>query len=394
MPNNTLVILPSLGANLSPSGSILLTEKFVSGVRMTVDHWDGPVEVLIQKDNANHSGNLDDVWVKLEDLPFRVTVADFHSPEAKSVIARAAVVQGGADHNLNHMPGWCSELGAHYVMVSEYTLRTRWQIIDAERLNPLVTWRRKVWAWRQERANQTAVKAAAAVQCNGTPTFDAYRPLNERAMLYFDSRVTADMLPAEPRLAVREVLWSSAKPMRLAFSGRLNRMKGVDHLPLVAQALRDRGVPFTMDIYGDGPLVAELQKTITRLGLQDTVRLGGVLDFASELMPTVRDAVDLFVCCHRQGDPSCTYLETLACGVPIVGYGNEAFEGLMRRCPAGESVPMNDWSSMAAVIEKLALDPRRFAEMARIGLAFAREHTFEHEFKRRIEHMAQLLASD
>jgi glycosyltransferase involved in cell wall biosynthesis len=394
MPNNTLVILPSLGANLSPGGSVLLTEKFVSGVQMTVDHWDGPVEVLIQKDNANHSGNLDDVWVKLEDLPFHVTVADFHSPEAKSVIARAAVVQGGADHNLNHMPGWCFELGAHYVMVSEYTLRTRWQIIDAERLNPLVTWRRKVWAWRQERANQTAVKAAAAVQCNGTPTFDAYQPLNERAMLYFDSRVTADMLPAEPRLAVRAVPWSSEKPMRLAFSGRLNRMKGVDHLPLVAQALRDRGVPFTMDIYGDGPLVAELQKTIMRLGLQDTVRLGGVLDFASELMPTVRDAVDLFVCCHRQGDPSCTYLETLACGVPIVGYGNEAFEGLMRHCPAGESVPMNDWTAMASVIEKLARDPRRFAKMARIGLAFAREHTFEHEFKRRIEHMAQLLTSD
>lgn len=394
MPNKTLVILPSLGANLSPSGDIRLTEKFVSGVRMTIAHWDGPVEVLIQKDNANHSGNLDDVWVKLEDLPFRVTVADFHSPEAKSVIARAGVVQGGADHHLNHMPDWCSELGAHYVMVSEYTLRTRWQIIDAERRSPLVTWRRKVWAWRQERANQASVKAAAAVQCNGTPTFDAYQPLNERAMLYFDSRVTADMLPAEPRLAVREAPWSSAEPMRLAFSGRLNRMKGVDHLPLVALALRDRGVPFTMDIYGDGPLVAELQKTIARLGLQDFVRLGGVLDFASELMPTVRDAVDLFVCCHRQGDPSCTYLETLACGVPIVGYGNEAFEGLMRRCPAGESVPMNDWSAMAEVIEKLARDPQRLAEMARLGLAFAREHTFEHEFKRRIEHMAQLLVSD
>lgn len=394
MPHKTLVILPSLGATLSPDGGIRLTGKFISGVRLIVEQWDGPVEVLIQKDEANHSGNLDDVWVRPEDLPFRVTVADFHSLEAKAVIARAAVVQGGADHRLNHMPDWCSELGAQYVMVSEYTLRTRWQIIDADRLNPLVTWRRKVWAWRQERANRASVKAAAAIQCNGTPTFDAYQPLNDRALLYFDSRVTADMLPAAPRLAARKAPWSSVEPMRLAFSGRLNRMKGVDHLPLVAQGLRDRGVPFTMDIYGDGPLVAELQKTIARLGLQDIVRLGGVLDFASELMPTVRDAVDLFVCCHRQGDPSCTYLETLACGVPIVGYGNEAFEGLMRRCPAGESVPMNNPSAMAAAIEKLASEPRRLAAMAQLGLAFAREHTFEHEFKRRIEHMAQLLLRD
>ena len=394
MPHKTLVILPSLGANLSPDGSIRLTGKFVSGVQLVVEHWDGPVEVLIEQDESSHSGNLDDVWVVPEELPFRVTVAGFHSPEARAVIARAAVVQGGADHRLNHMSGWCAELGVHYVMVSEYTLRTRWQIIDAEGLNPLVTWRRKAWAWRQERANQAAIRAAAAVQCNGTPTFHVYQHLNKNAMLYFDSRVTTDLLPAEPRLARHVTPRTVAEPMRLAFSGRLSRMKGADHLPLVAQALRDQQVPFTMDIFGDGPLVAELRETIVRLGLQDFVRLGGVLDFASELMPKVRDAVDLFVCCHRQGDPSCTYLETLACGVPIVGYGNEAFEGLMHLCPAGESVAINDWPALAAVIAKLAREPRRLSEMAQLGLTFARGHTFENEFKRRIEQMAQLVSCD
>ena len=170
-------------------------------------------------------------------------------------------------------------------------------------------------------------------------------------------------------------------------------MKGADHLPKVARVLLDKQVPFTMDIYGDGPLVAELQETISQLGLRENVRLSGVLDFASELVPTMRDAVDLFVCCHRQGDPSCTYIETLACGVPVVGYGNEAFEGLLKRCPAGESVSMHDWFALAALIERLAKEPKRLAEMAQTGLAFAREHTFELEFKRRIEHMANLVTN-
>lgn len=392
MYRDILVIVPSLGVNQSPDGRFRLTGKFIAGMQKMVDHWGRPVELLAEKDETSHSGNLDDVWVAPQDLPFRITLADLHSPQAKAVIARAAVVQGGTDHRLNHLPGWCSELGARYVVVSEYTLQTRCQIIDAEQFNPLIAWRRKLWAWRQERANVASVKAAAAVQCNGTPTFNAYSPINARAMLYFDSRVTDDMLPEAPRLAARKTRWSSAEPMRLAFSGRLNRMKGVDHLPLVAKLLRDQRVPFTLDIYGDGPLVPELQKAIAQFGLQDIVRLGGVLDFASELMPRVRDAVDLFVCCHRQGDPSCTYLETLACGVPIVGYGNEAFEGLMRLCPAGESVPMNNWSLMAAAIEQLANEPERLVGMAHIGLAFAREHTFEHEFKRRIDQMAQLLS--
>lgn len=391
MNNKTLVIAPSIRAGLSTNGKVRLTEKFISGMSMTTTQWDGPVELLIEPDDATHSGNLDDVWVDQGELPFRVTVAEFSSAEARGVVTRASLLQGGPDHRLNHMAGWCTELGTKYVVVTEYTLRTRWQIIDADGLNPVIAWRRKLWAWRQERANVAAVKAAAAVQCNGTPTFDAYHHLNRHALLYFDSRVVDDMLPAKPRLAKRTTPWSASDPMRLAFSGRLNRMKGADHLPTLALALRALGVPFTLDIYGDGPLVPEMRETIKRHGLEGTVRLNGVLDFASELMPTVRDTVDVFVCCHRQGDPSCTYLETFACGVPIVGYANEAFEGLLRRCPAGECVAMNDVSALAATIQRLAREPERVSEMARIGLDFARNHTFENEFRHRIEHMKRLL---
>lgn len=390
MTEKSLVIAPSIKAGHSTDGRVRLTEKFISGMSMTASQWHGPVELLIEPDEATHSGNLDDVWVGGGELPFRVTVAEFNSHQAKEVVSRAAVLQGGADHRLNHMAGWCAELDTKYVMVTEYSLRTRWQIIDADGLNPLIAWRRKAWAWRQERANEAAVRAAAAVQCNGTPTFDAYHRLNKNTLLYFDSRVTGDMLPVEPRLAKRTTPWSDADPLRLAFSGRLNKMKGADHLPKVALALRRLGVPFSLDIYGDGPLVPELHDTINREGLAGQVRLNGVLDFGSELMPVVRDAVDLFVCCHRQGDPSCTYLETFACGVPIVGYANEAFHGLLERCPAGASVPMDDVSALAATIQRLARDPSRVSDMARIGLEFARTHAFEDEFKQRIAQMKEL----
>jgi glycosyltransferase involved in cell wall biosynthesis len=387
----TLAVIPGLAVGLSTDGLVRLTQKFISGMQMYVDHWDGPVELLAQRDEADHSGNLDDVWVHPHKLPFQVTVANFDSEEAKSVVRRAAVVQGGADHRLNHMPALCAAVGVKYVMVTEYSLRTRWQIVDAEAPAWPVAWRRKVWAWRQERANLAAAKASAAVHCNGTPTFEAYQPLNDRTLLYFDSRVTAEMLPTVPRLLQRSQPWSASDPIRLAFSGRLNRMKGADHLVHVARALRDLKVPFILDIYGDGPLTPSLGESIQREGLDDMVRLRGVLDFATELMPTIRDNVDLFVCCHRQGDPSCTYLETMACGVPVVGYANEAFAGLMRMCPAGESVAIDDWAAMAAAIARLSRDPEHLGKLASQALSFAREHTFEQEFLRRIEHMQALV---
>ncbi|RYF43010.1 MAG: glycosyltransferase, partial [Comamonadaceae bacterium] len=369
MQSNTLLIVPSMDIGVAADGRVRLTQKFISGMQMYVDRWQGPVELLGQQSNAEGSGNLDDVWVKPGELPFRVSVAGFDGEEARAAVRRSAVVQGGADHRLNHMPFLCAALGAKYVMVTEYTLRTRWQIIDADALAWPLALRRKIWAWRQERANIAAVKASAAVQCNGTPTFDAYQPLNDRTLLYFDTRATADMVPAVPRVLARSQPWSASDPMRLAFSGRLNAMKGADHLVPVARALRDLQVPFLLDIYGDGVLKADLAKAIRREGLEGLVRLHGVLDFATELMPTIRDQVDLYVCCHRQGDPSCTYLETMACGVPIIGYANEAFAGLLRRCPAGESVTMDDWAAMAAAIARLSRAPDQLGQWAEQGLA-------------------------
>jgi glycosyltransferase involved in cell wall biosynthesis len=113
----------------------------------------------------------------------------------------------------------------------------------------------------------------------------------------------------------------------------------------------------------------------------------GVLDFRTELAPLVRDEVDLFVCPHVQGDPSCTYLETFACGVPMVGYDNEAFGGLMTYVDAGWRVPLGDPEAMASAILALDRDRAAIVAKARAARDFAREHTFEATCRRRMEHL-------
>jgi hypothetical protein len=95
------------------------------------------------------------------------------------------------------------------------------------------------------------------------------------------------------------------------------------------------------------------------------------------------------VCCHRQGDPSCTYLETFACGVPIAGYANEAFLGLLARANVGESVAIDDVTGLASLIERIARPESlpAYELKCRAALALATEHTFEATFERRIEHL-------
>src|SRR6185295_17610925 len=108
-----------------------------------------------------------------------------------------------------------------------------------------------------------------------------------------------------------------------------------------ADGLRKLGVRFTLDIAGGGTLDAEVRASVAQLGLTDHVRFHGVLDFHDQLLPLIKERADLFVCCHRQGDPSCTYLETFACGTPIAGYANGALDGLSRLSGAAFLSPMD-----------------------------------------------------
>jgi glycosyltransferase involved in cell wall biosynthesis len=167
-------------------------------------------------------------------------------------------------------------------------------------------------------------------------------------------------------------------------------MKGVMQLIDVAKALRKLKVDFQLGICGDGEQKGELAKRIQEDNLAQFVSLKGTMNFATELMPYVKSSVDLFVCCHPQGDPSCTYLETMSCGVPIVGYANEAFEGVVALSKAGWLVPLNRPDLMAAEIARIQQHPEELSSMSHKALSFAREHTFEQTFTRRADHLQAL----
>jgi glycosyltransferase involved in cell wall biosynthesis len=145
-----------------------------------------------------------------------------------------------------------------------------------------------------------------------------------------------------------------------------------------------------MRIFGDGELREEIRRDIYRRRLGDRVTLDGVLDFSSAWLPTLRDEIDLFVCCHPQGDPSSTYPEVMSCGVPIVGYANSAFQGVLDYGGGGWSVPVNDRQALARALGLLACDRRRIAEAARKALTFGYDHHFEKTYAARRRHLARL----
>ena len=388
-----LLLLPSLNAEQRADGTIHVTGKFRTGVEAFAARWEGTVRVVMEP-RSGRTENLDDTPVDPRELEWDLEVLPFEGADFERRMAEAAVILGGLGHRQNGLAALARELGVPFATTSEYTLQTRHQIADADRqpgpLGWLKTLRRKQWEAGQERANLRTVRAAAGVQCNGTPTYDAYAPENPNTLLFFDTRTRdADVL-SDAALDARLQRVAEGKPLKLAFTGRLDPMKGARHLPALAAALRDRGVPFELNICGDGRDGEAMRAEIAQRGLGDRVTMLGILDFQTELVPFVKEQVDLFVCPHLQGDPSCTYLETMAAGVPIAGFANEAWAGILDRVPAGWRAPLGDVDALATRVEEAHQQRTILAERTRAALRFAREHTYEKSFDRRVAHLAQL----
>jgi len=120
---------------------------------------------------------------------------------------------------------------------------------------------------------------------------------------------------------------ADAKVIKFLF---LIKMKGADQLLEVARKLKQLKVKFEMFISGAGELEEMMHQQIVVNQFNDCVKMLGVPDFKTNFIPFVKQNIDLFVSCHPQGDHSCTYIETISAGVPIVGYANEAFLGNCR----------------------------------------------------------------
>lgn len=388
MGRDKLLVLPSLKAATLGDGRVVVTEKFLDGMQEYVKRWDGPVATILEPAN-DVSNNLDNMPVSPASLPFELEVFSFDDSRMLGRLAEAGVVLGGSDHRQNHLAEWSRQVGTPYVVNTEYTLATRKQIVATEVSNPLRRWRRYLWEAQQERAVKRSIELAAGVQCNGMPTFANYHTLNERCHVYFDTRVTEELFIAEQALRNRLAELMTGGPLRLAFSGRLIAMKGADHLPRLANELRKLGVPFSMSIFGAGELEPSIRAALARDDLAGLVQLKGVAQFKKELLPYLQENVDLFVCPHRQGDPSCTYLETLACGVPIAGYANEAWGLLLSTADVGRSAPLDNLKSLSRAVASLHRDRDTLARLSLQAWEFAKQHSFERTFAARIKHLRE-----
>ncbi|HXI87875.1 MAG TPA: hypothetical protein VNH64_10480, partial [Parvularculaceae bacterium] len=258
-PQNTaraLLVAPSVGFAEDAAG-YWFDKKFVEGMRLFRTLWGGPL-VSAMKRVEKASLPFGDYYT-LDELPFElIPRAPGEELSASQVASAAAVLAAGDNHD---QLGLCldeAERRPPVCYILEHDQPTRYQLVwlDGRPLGARL--KSLVWTWLIDRRRKAAVSRAEAIQANGAPAMASYSPLQPNALLFFDTRMRDEMLATPAEMEARAARLRSGAPLRLVFSGRFERIKGVRHLPLVAAALKKRGVDFSFEIFGTGSLESEV----------------------------------------------------------------------------------------------------------------------------------------
>lgn len=384
-----LLIISSSPAAHVPDG-VRLDVKFVEGMRNYSTAWGNPVSCFLRfGDSAFPFARS----YRPDGLPFRIVPLPEERPIRADDIAEYDVILcDGDSHEFLHLSDLCRASGKILVYTIEYIPETRRQItmLDRSRSLPRKV-RSLLWQFQQERRRRDAFRKAQGLQANGYPAFDLYSPMNPRSLMYIDNRVGTGLLATEKEIDVRETRLLSGAPLRLLHSGRLEYLKGSHDLVSVATALRAFGVEFTLDIFGAGSLEEDIRRGVERECLSDIVRLHGPVDFETVLVPFARENSDIYLSCHRQSDPSCTYVENMGCGLAVVGYRNRMLSALCSASGAGTTAIMGNTKDLAQRIAEASSDRATLVKWCRAGWKFAAEHSFEHEFSKRVDHLRSVI---
>lgn len=365
-----------------------LDVKFVEGMRMHQAYWPSRITCMLRR--SAHDIPFGRAYDRA-DLPFDLVLLDPSETIGPQHLAGYDLIYGSGDDFL------CLGLAdlvtpeQKIVYVTEYTDETRRQILELDRTRGFLSrLRGRVWLMLRERQRRHAFRKATALQLNGYPAYDLYGPLSRDSLLFLDGRMTPQLFATEEEMVARERRRAKGAPLRLIYSGRLETMKGAQDLISVAQNLEALGVDFTLDIFGSGSLESEIRAGLATLGTPGRVCLHGAVDFESELVPFTRRNADVFLGCHRQSDPSCTYIEAMGCGVAVASYDNRMWQLLNSEAKAGWGAPLGQTDVLATVIARIASDPSALDERCRNAWNFSRAHSFEYEFQRRMEHLARI----
>jgi glycosyltransferase involved in cell wall biosynthesis len=165
---------------------------------------------------------------------------------------------------------------------------------------------------------------------------------------------------------------------RIISVGRLVAFKGFENLIDACGELARRGLDFTCEIIGDGPLRDDLQVTIDKLKLSPQIKLLGSLSQGAVIEKLrVADIFALASVTDRQGASDVfptVIIEAMAAARPVVSTRLAGIPELVAHGETGLLVAPGDTSALAQALAELIRDPELRSRYGRSGRVRTEQH--------------------
>lgn len=159
----------------------------------------------------------------------------------------------------------------------------------------------------------------------------------------------------------------SDRPLVIGFAGKFVPSKGLDDLVRAAAELpRDRR--WALWVIGDGPQRPDIERLVTRFGLDDRVWLLGFRN--TDELPALMGSVDIMVMPSRQEPRGLVAVEAMAAGAATVVSSATGLWGtgdVVAHEHTGLVYPAGDVAALTAVLRRLIDDPDLRTRLASAG---------------------------
>jgi glycosyltransferase involved in cell wall biosynthesis len=165
-------------------------------------------------------------------------------------------------------------------------------------------------------------------------------------------------------------------PLKLLFVGRVEAAKGAGRVLLVADELRQRGIPFEIDFVGDAPERSTFEDWARARGLDPWVTFHG--------WQSKQTLADFYARAHFLIFPSASegwpkvLSEAMAYGVVPLAGAVSSIPQILAETGAGLAIPPMDISGFVKALEDYAASSDLWKLASRAGMAAAGKFTYEH----------------
>lgn len=147
--------------------------------------------------------------------------------------------------------------------------------------------------------------------------------------------------------------------LSLIMVGRISPEKGIERIIPIANELKKHLSRFCIDIYGDGPMKAEIERLIRLNKLDNYIIMHG---YEKNINQKYQESSILIMTSYNEALPM-VIIEGNSYGLPVIAYENEGTDELIKNEENGYIIKSNDFKSFADKIYTLVSNNDKLHKM-------------------------------